>query len=310
MPISRCELCNKYYDSDNSLNLHYKYNHNEIKYTSLDDLINTDLDTSLINKLNPYIKNLVDLIGQNKIKNNIFELINCKLCSFNLPNKPHTIISGNIGDGKSSFAEIIAEIYKILYNMSKIIKITKYDLMQKWFNTIKPDELPNSILIIDNFYISNNTLYPNLQNEIIDFLEYNMDINMIIILVDKKSNIEQLENSNNFLKKIYYNFNLESYSDSDFIKLLKKKVINSNLKFESDCFDKNLLNLNKKYFKYNCIDIEKLFSKCIIAHAKNLIKDPSKERSLLTKKDIEYGLELFINNTKSTNNISFEYLYN
>lgn len=342
MQYSKCELCNKYFDHENSLNIHYKYSHNnginDKKYLSLDDLINVDLNSSInndfISKLNPSIKNLVALIGQNKIKNNIFELINCQLHKFNLPNKPHTIISGNIGDGKTTFADIIAEIYKIIYNMSKIIKITKYDLMQKWLNGIKQGDLSNTVLIIDNFHIKNNTLFPNLENELIDFLEYNMDTNMIIILVDQKLHINQLESSNNFLKKIYYNFNLESYSELDFIKLLKKKIIDCNWKFDSDCFD-NTSDFNKKYFKYNCMDIEKLLSKCIIAHAKNLINDPSKEKSLLTrvvdsdsdsvqnvlnktfesktkvltKKDIEFGLKLFINNNKDTDNSSFDYLY-
>ena len=84
MQFSRCELCNKYYDSDNSLNIHYKYCHNnEIKYTSLDDLINIDHTTSInndtLNKLNPVIKNLLALICQNKIIYNFFELINCQL---------------------------------------------------------------------------------------------------------------------------------------------------------------------------------------------------------------------------------------
>jgi hypothetical protein len=92
MQFSRCELCNKYYDSDNSLNIHYKYCHNnEIKYNSTVKLLGRYRINAVIEDISTFmeqkrgnVKSTLDINNDLKInfsalhipEENIYQLYN------------------------------------------------------------------------------------------------------------------------------------------------------------------------------------------------------------------------------------------
>jgi len=52
--------------------------------------------------------------------------------------------------------------------------------------------------------------------------------------------------------------------------------------------------------------MEVLFTKCKIAHSKNLLKLKNKKKKLITKEDLEYGFKIYLENPSisSRNNLN------
>ena len=90
-------------------------------------------------------------------------------------------------------------------------------------------------------------------------------------------------------------FSISSYSDEELAKIFIKKVKENewNISFSEL---NELIKKNRKYFKFNGGDMEILFSKCKIAHAKNLLQIQEKNKKILDKKDIEEGIVILLQN--------------
>ena len=67
---------------------------------------------------------------------------------------------------------------------------------------------------------------------------------------------------------------------------------------EEDLKDK-IFEDNKDCFKFFGRDIENLFSKCKLAHAKRVLFELPSAKKIINKDDIKKGLELYLNETQT-----------
>ena len=94
-----------------------------------------------------------------------------------------------------------------------------------------------------------------------------------------------------------WRFKTENYKSDDLFQIFLKKVkdagwsIEENSKMNAAWFEKNMV-----YFKFFGRDIETLFSKIKIAHARRIFCKSESDRKKITIADLEKGFEMFLKN--------------
>jgi SpoVK/Ycf46/Vps4 family AAA+-type ATPase len=150
---------------------------------TLDDLINLakrinidyklspeieyNIDLEMLKNLLPEMINLNNMIGQQKIKNQVANLILYYSQHLNLKEEDllHTIIDGEPGTGKTEFAQKIAKIYLKMGILKKDVfkKVKRSDLIAGYLGqtALKTkdvlDEVKGGVLFIDEAYSLGNT---------------------------------------------------------------------------------------------------------------------------------------------------------
>ena len=92
-----------------------------------------------------------------------------------------------------------------------------------------------------------------------------------------------------------------------------KKINDYEWKIKETIIEDNFFEKNKEFFKFYGRDIENLFAKCKIAHAKRVLFCRPEEKKNIILKDIINGLEIYkkqsVNNTGNTNKLLLESMY-
>ncbi len=107
-------------------------------------------------------------------------------------------------------------------------------------------------------------------------------------------------------------FSIEPYNGKELKDIFIKKVYELNWCIDDKAIDEEFIENNKHYFKFNGGDMEILLAKCKIAHSKNLLKYKDKIKKILTKDDIDYGFNIYLENPsiKNRKNIELKNNYN
>jgi SpoVK/Ycf46/Vps4 family AAA+-type ATPase len=283
-----------------------------VKY-SKDNEYNIDLQviSNLVEPLTDFNK----LVGLKKIKKQIVEIILYYTLKLDVKNQDllHTVIEGEPGTGKTELAEGLAKIYVNLGILSKNIfkKVKVSDLKGQFLGHSAAmteeilEECKGGVLFIDEAYSLGNAEGKNSKDvyskEILDLLNLALTENkndFICIIAGYK---EDLKNSffsfNDGLERIFsIRFSIEPYNGLELKQIFIKKVHELNWDITDDAIDEHFIDKNRNYFKFNGGDMEVLFTKCKIAHSKNLLKFKDKIKKLLTKEDIEYGFKIYLEN--------------
>jgi SpoVK/Ycf46/Vps4 family AAA+-type ATPase len=294
------------------------------KKIDVDYLIKPDIeyniDLQMLKNLLPDMINLNNMIGQNKIKNQVANLI--LYYSLHLNKKEddllHTIIDGEPGTGKTEFAQKIAKIYLKMGVLKKDIfkKVKRSDLIAGYLGqtALKTqdilDEVRGGVLFIDEAYsLGNNSgkdSGDSYSKECIDLLNQsltemrdNPDDYFIMIVAGYKEDLKKsfFGVNDGLERRFSINFSMESYSSNDLVKIFIKKVKDNYWDILDDAIDEKFIEDNKQYFKYHGGDMELLFMKCKVAHSKNLIRGKNDNKSVLNKNDILDGMKIFIENS-------------
>lgn len=303
---------------------------------TLDDLINLakrinidyklspeieyNIDLEMLKNLLPEMINLNNMIGQQKIKNQVANLILYYSQHLNLKEEDllHTIIDGEPGTGKTEFAQKIAKIYLKMGILKKDVfkKVKRSDLIAGYLGqtALKTkdvlDEVKGGVLFIDEAYSLGNTngkeSGDTFSKECIDLLNQSLtemrdkpDDYFIMIIAGYK---DDLKNSffavNDGLERRFsIHFSMEPYTSEELVKIFTKKVKDNHWNINLNAIDDKFIEENKNYFKYYGGDMELLFMKCKVAHSKNLISGKNENKLVLNKNDIIDGLKLFIENS-------------
>jgi len=91
-------------------------------------------------------------------------------------------------------------------------------------------------------------------------------------------------------------FSISGYDSTELKEIFIKIVHENKWKINDDAITTEFIEQYKEYFKFNGGDMEILFTKCKIAHCKNLLRIKDKSKKVIDKKDVEDSITLFMEN--------------
>ena len=289
-----------------------------------------NIDLEMISKLVETLTEFNKLVGLKNIKKQMVEII--LYYSLKLDNKNqdllHTVIEGEPGTGKTELAQHIANIYANIGILSKNIvkKVKLNDLKGQFLGHSAAmteeilEECKGGVLFIDEAYSLGNAEGKNSKDvyskEILDVLNLALTENkndFICIIAGYKDDLQSSFFSFNdgLERRFPIRFSIEPYNGKELKDIFIKKVYELNWCIENKAIDEEFIENNKHYFKFNGGDMEILLAKCKISHSKNLLKYKDKIKKILTKEDVDYGFNIYLENpsVKNRNNDNL-YKYN
>jgi SpoVK/Ycf46/Vps4 family AAA+-type ATPase len=279
-----------------------------------------NINLKMIKNLIPEMESLNNMIGQKTIKKQVAELILYHSLQLHTMDSDllHTIIDGEPGTGKTEFAKRIAKIYLKMGVLKKDIfkKVKRSDLIAGYLGqtALKTadvlDEVKGGVLFIDEAYSLGNSQgkksSDSFSKECIDLINQtltemrdNPDDYFILMIAGYKDDLKKnfFSLNDGLERRFSIHYTMEPYSSEDLIEIFKKKVRDNKWDISDDAINPEFIEKNKNYFKYWGGDMELLFTKCKIAHSKNLISGKNQTKLLLNKADIEDGLQIFKENS-------------
>ena len=312
----------------------YKKNkiHIEVEINNLNDLIDLiekysdvkdteyNINMTALHRIKEPLIQLNNMIGMKSLKENIIDQIvfyiqNLHIIQENSYVKGndfmHTVIYGPPGTGKTEIAKIIGSIFSKMGVLTKgtFKKVTRSDLIAGYLGqtTLKTrdiiKECLGGVLFIDEAYaLGNEQKQDSYSKECIDTLcEALSDHkdNLMVIIAGYENELNNcFFNYNQGLKSRFtWRFKTDEYSGEELYKIFLKKIgetgwfLDDNSKIQVEWFEKN-----KFHFKSYGRDIENLLAKTKIAHSRRVFCLDSSLKKLITIKDIDKGLEIYLKN--------------
>lgn len=279
-----------------------------------------NINLQIIADLVEPLTNLNLLIGLKPIKKQLVELILYFTLQLDDKNNDllHTVIEGTPGTGKTELAEALSKVYlKMGILKSNIFrKVRINDLKGEYLghSAAKTQEVLESclggVLFIDEAYSLGNAEGKNSKDvyskEIIDLInqwltEHKNDFICIIAgyANDLKSSFFSFNDG--LERRFPIRFSISGYDSTELKEIFIKIVHENKWKINDDAITMEFIEEYKEYFKFNGGDMEILFTKCKIAHCKNLLRIKDKSKKIIDKKDVEDGFALFLENPQFAN---------
>ena len=285
-----------------------------------DPTLNYSFDIKTLTKLVPVLEDFTKMIGLNSIKTNLFDQIIYYLQSFD-KNKDmlHSVVAGDPGSGKTTFAYHLAKIYhtlgiirgskgKFKYNVAK-----RADLIAEFVGQTAPktqrviDASKGGVLVIDEVYsLGDNDCKQSFTKECVDTLMQNLSENkedFICIIIGYKDQIEKCFFAQNKGLKRRFNFTyeMEEYTPYNLMEIFVKNVKDNNWKIDPKIDGENnelhkFIETNKESFKYLGGDMERLFLATKMSHSKRVFSMHPQYKKILTMDDIKNAFISFKKN--------------
>ncbi|ARF08913.1 AAA family ATPase [Catovirus CTV1] len=294
--------------------------HKPKKYTNLYELNGKyyPINLETINKLSVPLQNLKSMIGLEKVKNSILDMILYYIQNFEKSNKNmlHTVIEGPPGVGKTELGRIIAQIYASMgvIKSDKFKVVRRTDLIGEYVGHTAHktqrviDEANGGVLFIDEAYsLGSNEGKDSFSKECIDTINQNLSEqkkNLIVIIAGYPNELEKCFFSFNpgLGRRFPFRYNIEGYNETELKDIFLKKVkdmkwnIDDNIEkeFIQDFFKTNL----SKFCNYGG-DIENLITMCKFCHSRRVIGKHPKYKRILNSVDITNGMNKFMEMKKS-----------
>ena len=290
-----------------------------IKKYPLSYEIEYNINMDAIHKIEAPLLELDKMIGMKKLKDSVVDQILyfiqdlhtiAKVGSVN-EDFMHTVIYGPPGTGKTEIAKIMGKIFSKMGILKKgtFRKATRADLIAGYLGqtALKTKEVIKEslggVLFIDEAYaLGNPEKRDSFAKECIDTLcealSDNKDKLMVIIAGYEKDLKDCFFNYNQGLESRFtWRFKTDDYTHKELKHIFIKKVKDAGWSFKKeDKIKDTWFEENMDYFKYYGRDMETLFSKTKIAHARRVFCKPKDEKTKLSMKDLKKGLELYLQN--------------
>ena len=281
-----------------------------------------NIDMKTLHKIKTPLNELNNMIGMKELKENIVDQIIFYIQNLHTLKSDkgndfmHTVIYGPPGTGKTEIAKIIGSIFSKMGILTKgtFKKVTRADLIAGYLGqtALKTRDVVKDclggVLFIDEAYaLGNEEKKDSFSKECIDTLcEALSDHkdNLMVIIAGYETDLNNcFFNYNQGLNSRFtWRFKTGEYTAEDLYRIFIKKVNDGGWSLaENSQINVKWFEKNKSYFKFYGRDIETLFAKTKIAHSRRIFGlDPSVKK-LLTIKDIEKGLEIYLKNEDSAN---------
>jgi SpoVK/Ycf46/Vps4 family AAA+-type ATPase len=274
----------------------------------------------MLKNLLPDMINLNNMIGQNKIKNQVANLI--LYYSLHLNKKEddllHTIIDGEPGTGKTEFAQKIAKIYLKMGVLKKDIfkKVKRSDLIGKYLgHTAKMtqevfDNAKGGILFIDEAYsLGNPEGRDSFSKECIDTINQNLTENkdVVVFIAGYKEQLDESFFSYNpgLNRRFKMRISVDKYSASELRDIYIKKIKDDKWEIMENDDIKNIplkfFEKNYEMFKYNGGDMENLWHLTKISHARRIFGKEHFHMKKIVASDLEKAFNNYLNNDEFKN---------
>ena len=298
-------------------------NRGELKLEKVNGLYEYDgkyygINIETLSKLSKPLERLNKMIGLDKIKTQILEMILYYIQEFEkgTSNMLHTIIEGPPGVGKTELGKIFAEIYSSLgiIPSAKFKLVKRTDLIGEYVGHTAHktqsaiDEAEGGVLFIDEAYSlgGSSEKSDSFSKECLDVLNQNLSENkkkLIVIIAGYK---DQLESSffsyNPGLKRRFpFKYSIEGYSPEELKDIYLKKLNDIKWKIDKSISEKSIIEFftkNKDEFKCFGGDIENLLLNSKFVHSKRVFNAHPHNRKTLNKADFDNAFERFKSNKK------------
>ena len=278
------------------------------------DNVEYNIDMVALHGIKPTLMELKAMIGMNALKDHVVDQVLYYLQGFHKMGEAgdfmHTVIYGPPGTGKTEIAKIIGSIFSKLGVLSKkqFKKVTRADLIAGYLGqtALKTRDVINDslggVLFIDEAYALGNpekkdSFAKECIDNLCDALSEHKDKLMVIIAGYEDE-----------LKKCFFSFNqgldsrftwrfkTDDYKPDELMKIFEKKVLEAGWSVNKGDLTEQWFVDNADYFKYYGRDIETLFAKVKIAHSRRVFCAKPEDKTVITKKDLDNGLKLYLSN--------------
>lgn len=278
------------------------------------DNVEYNIDMVALHEIKPTLIELKAMIGMNELKDHVVDQVLYYLQGFHKMGESgdfmHTVIYGPPGTGKTEIAKIIGSIFSKLGVLSKkqFKKVTRADLIAGYLGqtALKTRDVINDslggVLFIDEAYALGNpekkdSFAKECIDTLCDALSEHKDKLMVIIAGYEEE-----------LKKCFFSFNqgldsrftwrfkTDDYKPDELMKIFEKKVLEADWSINKGDLTEEWFVDNADYFKYYGRDIETLFAKVKIAHSRRVFCAKPEDKTVITKKDLDSGLKLYLSN--------------
>lgn len=315
----------------------YLINENQLYTLSqLNELVSREIQNKLIISIYPEYKNFYDLkddylnktiecndnglkklnelIGLEKIKQRIIEIVNgnknykqifqkSSISSFS----NHMVFTGNPGTAKTTVARLLGQILKEnqILSVGDFYEISRNDLIERYVGWTSKNiheifmKAKGSVIFIDEAYSIMDNGYDGFGEEAISTILQEMENNRedtVVIFAGYPEKMEKFINSNPGLKsRIKHYIHFDDYSISELIKISKHMLKQYNSTLTQDgifLLTKHLVNsMNNSNFG-NAREVRNLIEQSISVHLANLNQsekfDSTSNSLILTKEDFYF----------------------
>jgi len=304
----------------------------EVEIESLEDLLKLindyplkydveyNINMKAIHDIKEPLTDLKNMIGMNKLKNNIVDQILYFVQNLHKGTDKshhdfmHTVIYGPPGTGKTETAKIMGSIFSNLGILKKktFKKATRADLIAGYLGqtAIKTrdmiKECIGGVLFIDEAYaLGNPEKRDSFAKECIDTLCEGLSDHKEEIMVIIAGYEEELKNcffsyNQGLDSRFTWRFSTDDYSYKELFLIFKKKVNDIgwslNKKVKDNWFEDKM-----DYFKFYGRDIETLLAKIKIAHGRRVFCLSSDKKKNINLKDMKKGFAMFLDNNEVKN---------
>ena len=287
-----------------------------------------NLNLRVLSKMVPHLEDLDKMIGMENIKNAIFDKIILFLQGLddNPNDYHHIVLYGGPGMGKTVVAKIIGQIYAKMGLLSKgdFKEITLTDLKggyigQSEIKTQKIlDESKGCVVFLDEAYsLGSEDKIDSYSQGIIDLINPYLDKyrdDFIFIIAGYKTDLDtRFFRGNQGLKSRFGLWlEIEKYEANHLSDIFIKKIEDNKWNTDKDSIPLDFFTKEKEVFKFFGRDIENLFSKCKLAHAKRVLFGKPNEKKNITTDDLLSGYELYklhMNQNKKEKEVNLDFMY-
>lgn len=283
------------------------------KYEYKDDT-EYNIDLQQIVKIKDELTSLNALIGIQSLKKSVLDQLLYFLQNLHLSSNGsdyrHTVLYGPPGTGKTEVAKIIGKMYSKIGVLKEntFIKATRQDLIagylgQTAIKTAKLiDDAKGGVLFIDEAYsLASSEKEDSFAKECLDTLcealsNHKDDLMVIIAGYEEELNETFFRMNRGLKSRFVWKFTFDPYNAGEL-----KKIYECQVKLnEWECEELSEDWFKKNYTQFSSYgrDMEQLFTYTKICHSRRVYGKEKDLRKIITMKDLEKGLGIFMSNRK------------